>query len=229
MSYLFPDGSSTELGVLQVGANINVDSSSIISIPQSVATTASVTFNTILASGNLIVGDSVSITGNLTTGGNINANKLFDAGNRVVSSVTPIAGTGISVTGLTAGGPTVGFTINNTGVTSIVAGNNINISSATGVVTISATGAGIDSTIGVSANYTAGATDEYIGVTANPTVVTLPAGVIGKVYTIKNESTSGTTSVTGTGGEKLDNSTTKNLNSYASITVIFRAGKWNII
>ena len=47
MSYLFPLGSTTEQGVVEVGSNISVDVNAIISIPQSVATSASVTFDTI--------------------------------------------------------------------------------------------------------------------------------------------------------------------------------------
>lgn len=50
MSYLFPNGSNTELGVLQVGSNIDVDANSIISILQSVPAAASITFDNIIDS-----------------------------------------------------------------------------------------------------------------------------------------------------------------------------------
>jgi hypothetical protein len=174
MSYLFPLGTATDIGQLQVGSNIDVDANSVISIPQSVATTSDLTFK------------SVNATSSLSVNG------------------TPV-------------------------VYKLIAGDNITLSAASGIVTISATGEGILKTVGVIANYTALATDEYIGVTVNPTIVTLPLGVTGKEYTIKNEATSGNTTVKGTGLEKLDGSSSKNLSSYASLTVVFRNGVWNII
>lgn len=174
MSYLFPLGTSTELGQLQVGSNIDVDANSVISIPQSVATTADLTFKSVNAT------------------------------------------TSLSVAGIPV-------------VYKLLAGDNISLSAASGIVTISATGEGIVKTTGTALAYTALATDEYIGVTVNPTVVTLPAGITGKMYTIKNEATSGNTTVKGTGLEKLDGSSSKNLSSYASLSVVFRNGIWNII
>lgn len=246
MSFLFPNGSTTELGVLQVGSNIDVDANSIISIPQSVATTANVTFNSItdstLTDGRITFAgpaglltddgdltydagtDTLSVV-NVSVSGTLELN-----GDSVVTSVTPTAGTGISLTSVTTSGPAAAFTINNTGVTSIIAGTNITISPGTGVgaVTINAASEGILQTVGTATNYTALATDEYIGVTTNPTTVTLPTGIVGKTYIIKNE-TSGTTTVTGTLGQLLDATTTKSLGANASISVVFRAGAWRII
>jgi len=206
MSYLFPQGDAAGLGVLQVGSNINVDANSVISIPQSVATIATVTFDTINATTALKLG-----------------------GNSVVTTVTPTAGSGISITSLTTGGPASAFTINNTGVTSLIAGTNVTLSSATGAVTISVAEPGIETTVGVAASYTALATDGYIGVTTAPATITLPAGVTGKVYTIKNEASSGSVTLSGTASEKIDGSSNKTINSNASVTVIFRATQWRII
>lgn len=244
MSYLFPDGSTTELGVLQVGANIDVDANSVISIPQSVATTADVTFGNItdsaLTEGRVtfagldgLLTDDGDLTYDSTTNTlsvvNVSVSGSLELnGDSVVTSVTPTAGTGIGLSGVTTSGPAAAFTIENTGVTSIIAGTNITISGATGDVTINAASEGILQTVGTAINYAALATDEYIGVTVNPTTVTLPTGVVGKTYIIKNE-TSGTTTVTGTGGELLDNTATKSLSSRASISVVFRAGAWRII
>lgn len=205
MSYLFPDATTAELGVVQVGANIDVDVNSVISIPQSVATTATVTFGT------------VNVTNTLTLNGA-----------SVITSVTPTAGPGISITNLVSTGTATSFTVNNTGVTSIVAGTNISINTSTGAVTINSLAEGIFQTIGTGTDYTATATDEYIGVTANPTTVTLPTGVTGKTYIVKNETT-GNTTVTGTGGQLLDNTLTKSLGTRASISLVFRAGAWRII
>jgi len=244
MSYLFPLGTTTELGSVQVGTNIDVDANSVISIPQSVATTADVTFNNVtdssLTAGRVTFAGTAGL---LTDDGDLLYDTTTDTltalnidvigslelnGNSVVTSVTPTAGPGISLTSVTTSGPAAAFTVNNTGVTSIIAGTNISISSATGAVTISAASEGILQTVGTAANYAALATDEYIGVTANPTTVTLPTGIVGKTYIIKNEA-SGTTTVTGTGGELLDTTVTKNLSARASISVVFRAGAWRII
>lgn len=246
MSFLFPNGSTTELGVLQVGSNIDVDGDSVISIPQSVATTASVTFGNVtdsaLTAGRITFAGTAGL---LTDDGDLTYDPTTDTlsvvnvsvsgtlelnGDSVVTSVTPTAGPGISLTAVTTSGPAAAFTINNTGVTSIIAGTNITISPGTGVgdVTISASSEGILQTVGTAVNYTALATDEYIGVTTNPTTVTLPTGIVGKTYIIKNETT-GTTTVTGTLGQLLDTTATKSLGTNASISVVFRAGAWRII
>jgi len=258
MSYLFPNASATDLGVVQVGSNINVDANSVISIEQSVANTANIKFGNVtdsaLTAGRITfagAGGLLTDSGNLTfnTGTNtlsvtnitvvnnaniVNANvsgNLTLNGNSVVTSIIPTAGNGISITSLVSGGPNASFTVNNTGVNKITAGNNITISPAggTGNVTINSTSDGIFQTVGTAVAYTATATDEYIGVTANPTIVTLPTGVVGKTYIIKNEGAGGTTTITGTLGQLLDSSLTKNLGNNASLTVIFRAGAWRII
>jgi hypothetical protein len=246
MSYLFPDATATQLGVVQVGSNIDVDANSVISIPQSVATSASVTFAnvtdsaltatrvTFAGTAGILTDDgdlTYNSTSNTLTAVNVSVSgALTLSGNSVVTSVTPTAGTGISLTSVTTSGPAAAFTVNNTGVTKIVAGTNISISPAggTGDVTINAASEGILQTVGTAVAYTATATDEYIGVTANPTIVTLPTGIVGKTYIIKNETT-GSTTVTGTLGQLLDGSLTKVLGANASITVVFRAGAWRII
>jgi hypothetical protein len=213
MSYLFPEGSTTERGVVEVGSNINV-LDGVISIPQSVDPTADITFV------------------NVTANGDISAAKLFDDSNRVVTSVTPSAGDGISLTAVTASGPATSFTVNNTGVLSLTAGTGITLSDSTGNITVSATGADFLNTVGVTANYTATATDEYIGVNSTSLVtVTLPVGVDGRQYIIKEERGSGTgkVNVQGSNSEKIDNSPFKQLTANASLTVVFRAGQWRII
>lgn len=225
MSYLFPEGSTTERGVVGVGSNINV-LDGVISIPQSVATTADVTFNDININGDVnIAGDTLSL-------GSISAGNIFDNSNRVVTSVTPSAGFGIGLTSITTAGPSTSFTVNNTGVLSLTAGTGITLSGSTGNITVSATGADFLNTIGVTNNYTATTTDEYIGVDSTSLVtVTLPAGVTGRQYIIKEERGSGTgkVNVQGTGSEKIDGSSFKQLSANASLTVVFRAGQWRII
>jgi hypothetical protein len=225
MSYLFPEGSTTERGVVEVGSNIDV-LDGVISIPQSVATTANITFNDIIANGDInISGDTLSL-------GNISAAQLFDNSKRVITTVTPTAGAGISVNSLTGTGPSTSFTVNNTGVLSLTAGQGITLSGSTGNITVSTTGADFLNTIGVTTNYTVTATDEYIGVDSTSLVtVTLPVGVNGRQYIIKEEHGSGTgkVNVQGSNSEKIDGSAFKQLTALASLTVVFRAGQWRIV
>jgi hypothetical protein len=231
MSYLFPEGSTTERGVVEVGSNIDV-LDGVISIPQSVATTANITFNDVNADGDLNVAGIIESIGNITTIGNVYGAELFDSTKRVITTVTPTAGSGISVTSLTGTGPTASFTVNNTGVLSLTAGTGITLSGSTGNITVSATAADILNTVGVTSNYTATASDEYIGVDSTSLVtVTLPVGVTGRQYIIKEEHGSGTgkVNVQGSNSEKIDGSAFKQLTSLASITVVFRAGQWRVI
>ena len=67
---------------------------------------------------------------------NIYASAIHDNGSRVVSSVTPSAGTGISITSVTSSGPSVSFTVNNTGVTSLQGTTYIGVSASSGSVTL---------------------------------------------------------------------------------------------
>jgi hypothetical protein len=76
-------------------------------------------------------------------------------------------------------------------------------------------------------NYTAIATDYYIGATAKNITITLPLGVVGKVYVVKNQS-EGNIKVKGT-GQNLDNSGDKTLGSESSIIVVFDGARWNIV
>ena len=231
MSYLFPEGSTTERGVVEVGSNIDV-LDGIISIPQSVATTANITFNDVNADGSLNVASFIESLGNITTVANAYAAEMYDNSKRVITEITPTAGNGISITALDSVGPSTSFTVNNTGVLSLIAGSGITLSGSTGNITVSATGADILNTVGVTANYTATATDEYIGVDSTSLVtVTLPVGITGRQYTIKEEHGSGTgkVNVQGSSNEKIDGSAFKQLAANASLTVVFRAAQWRII
>jgi len=68
------------------------------------------------------------------------APSLYDNNLRVITDVTPSAGTGISIGSLVATGPTASFSITNTGVTSLTAGQGITLSGSTGSVTVNNTG-----------------------------------------------------------------------------------------
>lgn len=76
-------------------------------------------------------------------------------------------------------------------------------------------------------NYTALATDYYIGATKKDITITLPLGIVGKVYIIKNQ-IQGNVKVKGT-GQDLDSSGDKTLGSEASLFVVFDGTRWNII
>lgn len=303
MSYLFPEGSTAEKGVVEVGSNITV-LNGIISIPQSVATTATPTFASVTATTALtspaitdsgltagrvtfagtagLLSDSANLTfsvdtlttpkatistsltspaitdsgltaGRITfagTGGLLSddsdltynattntlslpniavSSALTLNGASVVTSVTPTAGNGIALSSVTTSGPAAAFTVANTGVLSLIAGTGITVSGATGNVTVSATGSTIINTKGVSANYTLLATDDYVGATVGSITLTLPAGVLGQSYILKNEGGSGAVTLACTGADTIDGATTKNMNSNASITVVYRAGAWRII
>ncbi len=203
MAYLAQPTSKTEYGVVTVGDFIDV-LDGIISLEQDVSPDASVSFNQVTIDGNV-----------------------------VVTSVTPSSGDGIQLTDVISTGNDTSFTISNTGVLSLTAGTGITLSGSTGNITVSSSGADLISTIGVTGSYTATATDEYIGVySAAAVTITLPIGVTGRVYIIKDEygQGSGKITVQPSGIEKIDNA-----NNYIisvpnqSVSVVFRGGQWRII
>lgn len=251
MSYLSPATSTTDFGVVQIGDFITV-TDGVISLAQDLSPTADITFNNISSTG------SIGVTGNIVSLGSVSGATVLDNGNRVVTSVTPTAGTAISITSLTSSGPAASFTINNTGVTSAIAGTGISVSSATGAVTITNTGvlsltagSGISLTattgnitissfgadlinvIGVTSNYTATSTDEYIGVNSSQDVtITLPTAVDGRVYIIKDERGpgSGDIKIQPQSSEKIDNRSSYTIRiDYQSVQVVYRAGNWWIM
>lgn len=95
---------------------------------------------------------------------------------------------------------------------------------------LSATG-GSSSFINVTltnVDYTATASDYYIGATKKEIDITLPLGITGKVYVIKNQAT-GNIKVKCSGGQTLDTSSSKTLGSESSIIVVFDGSRWNVI
>lgn len=254
MSYLSGPTSKTDYGVVLIGDYINVDSNGIVSLSQDLSPNASVTFANItdsaLTDGRITFsGPSGLLTddGDFTYDANTNTISVINAnmtnasvsgsltlnGNSVVTSVTPTAGNGIAISDLVSSGPNVSFNVRNTGVLSLIAGSGITISNATGNITISSSGADFINTTGVTVDYTATATDEYIGVDSTSLVViTLPTGIDGRVYTIKDEHGAGfgKINVVGTGGELIDNVSPYVISiPRASISVVFRAGGWRIM
>lgn len=203
MAYLAQPTSKTDYGVVTVGEYINV-LDGIISLEQDVSPTASVSFN------------QVTVDGEVT-----------------VTSVTPSSGDGIELTDVISTGNETSFTISNTGVLSLTAGDGITLSNSTGNITVSSSGADLISTIGVTDSYTATADDEYIGVfSETPVTITLPTGVTGRVYIIKDEygQGSGKITVQPSGTEQIDNKNTYVISvPNQSVSVVFRGGQWRII
>jgi hypothetical protein len=118
-------------------------------------------------------------------------------------------------------------------VPELIAGDGITIDSTADFITISATGADLLSVYGTNTNYTATVDDEYIGVSSSSAVtITLPVGVVGRVYTIKDEYGQGGGKITvqPQSGENIDGKTSYVISvPYQSINVVFRAGSWWII
>jgi hypothetical protein len=214
MSYLSQPTSTTDYGVVLVGDFINV-TDGIISLEQDLSPNADVTFNNVSATNG-------SFSSNLTA-----------AGNLVVTSVTPSNGAGISLSNVVSNGYAASFTVTNTGVLSLIAGSGISLTANTGNITISSFGADLINVLGVTGNYTATLTDEYIGVfSANAVTITLPAGVNGRVYYIKDEYGQGSGKITIQPqiGEKIDGKNTYIISvPNQSVNVVSRAGNWYII
>jgi hypothetical protein len=203
MAYLAQPTTKTEYGVVTVGDFISV-LDGIISLEQDVSPDADVSFNQVTVDGKV-----------------------------AVTSVTPSSGNGIELTDVVSTGNETSFKVSNTGVLSLIAGDGVSISGSTGNITISASGADLIATIGVTGSYTATANDEYIGVySAAAVTISLPVGVTGRVYTIKDEFGQGSGKITikPFGTEKIDNATSYIISvPNQSVSVVFRGGQWRII
>lgn len=208
MSYLSEASTTSSYGVVQVGNNINVVDG-IVSIPQSVSTTSNIIFNSVQSA------------------------ELYDSGNRVITNVNPSAGVGIVLSSVVSTGTNASFTITNIGVLSLAAGSGISITTSTGNITISSFGADLINVYGTSTSYTATITDEYIGVSSAAAVtITLPTGVDGRVYTIKDEygQGSGKITVQPQSGILIDKKTNYIISvPNQSISIVYRASGWWII
>jgi len=208
MSYLSQPSSTTDYGLVVVGSHINVNDG-IISLDQDLSPIANVSFNSV---------DAAEITVD---------------GSNVVTSVTPSAGDGIQISSLNSTGYDVTFTVINTGVLSLTAGPGISLSNSTGNITVSSIGADLIAVKGVTSSYTATLNDEYIGVySANAVTITLPIGVDGRVYIIKDEygRDGGKITVQPQPSESIDNKKNYVISvANQSVQVVFRAGQWRII
>jgi hypothetical protein len=90
-----------------------------------------------ISKGSLVASASTYNLGSLTVPWNtLYANTVYDNSNRVITTVTPTSGLGISVTNTQTIGPAASFTINNTGVLSLTAGTDTAVSVSAGDVTV---------------------------------------------------------------------------------------------
>jgi len=77
-------------------------------------------------------------------------------------------------------------------------------------------------------DYTVSAIDQYVCATVSNTTLTLPTGILGRVYYLKNQS-AGSVTVQGTGGQLVEGSASKTLNTNAAITCVFDGTIWKIL
>ena len=154
-------------------------------------------------------------------------------GLEVVTSVTPSAGAGISITNLNSFGSYVSWDVSNTGVLSVTAGPGISVSASTGNIIISSSGADLIAVRGTTVSTTLTAADEYLGVnSATAVTVTLPVGVPGRVYTVKDEFGQGSGKITiqPQTGQLVDGKANYVISvPYQSVSAVFRATGWWLI
>ena len=79
-----------------------------------------------------------------------------------------------------------------------------------------------------SISYSVTAADSYVGATDKNITITLPLGLVGRVYYIKNQS-SGNIRVQGSGSETIDGSAFQTLGSNSGFMVVFDGSRWNIL
>jgi hypothetical protein len=79
---------------------------------------------------------ALQVYGGVGIGGSVYAGNIFDNNWRVVTSVRPTAGQGISIEALVSNGTATSFAVVNTGVSMLFAGTDTAISSNTGTVTV---------------------------------------------------------------------------------------------
>jgi hypothetical protein len=204
-----------------------------LSTPQPIDVTSSVTFANITDSaltqnGHIYPGVAGLLT---STAAATNGQLLIGSTGNPPVSATLSSSTGISITN-GAGS----ITVNNTGVTSVVAGTNINVSAATGAVTISTVGQYNTQSVTAS-SYAVATTDTYIGVNFAGTVsIALPSGstlVQGKFMIIKDESGAASTNnitLNANGADRIDGQASVILAiNYGSLTLLWNTNHWSII
>ena len=98
----------------------------------------------------------------------------------------------------------------------------------TGILSATNDGSSLLNVSLVSANYTATIDNYYIGAIKNGITITLPLGVSGKVFIVKNQ-VNGSVKVQGSGGELFDGASFKTLGTDASLIAVFDGFRWNLV
>ena len=144
--------------------------------------------------GNLVPSGSQTLGASGNAWNAIYGTAVYDNNNRVVTSVTPTAGTGISITGLTSGGPNASFTVTNTGVTSLAGSTFLAVSGSTGAVTLTNLGVyqvnGSTGSVNILSGTAIGITTASGSVTINNFGVT---AAVGSTYLAVSQSTGSVT------------------------------------
>jgi hypothetical protein len=109
-------------------------------VTDDIISTTNTTPSTNTQTGALVVAGGVGIGGTLTgktiNADRVNAGEVFDNFNRVLTRVTPHAGTGISISTPAYTSADISFTVTNIGVLSVTAGTDTAVSTSTGNITI---------------------------------------------------------------------------------------------
>ena len=114
-----------------------------------------------------------------------------------------------------------------TGLGVVQVGSGLSITPS-GVLSAIPNGGGVVNVKLTNVDYTAIAADYYIGATKKDITITLPLGILGKIYVIKNQ-VSGNIEVKGSGGQKIDTASSKTLGTDDSLEVVFDGTRWNVI
>jgi hypothetical protein len=98
----------------------------------------------------------------------------------------------------------------------------------TGILSATNSGSDFVNVTLTSVNYSVTDIDSYVGATSNNITITLPAGILGRVYYVKNQS-GGNIKVQGSGGQTIDGVAFQTLGSNSGFMVVFDGTRWNIL
>lgn len=143
-------GALVVLGGVGIGGQATIDTALITSTLRGSPAAVAIFENT--TASNTVTDGAVVIYGGLGVGKQVRAAEVYDDGHRVVTSVNPTAGPGITITDEVGVGTATSFTINNAGVIAAVGTQYLGVSTATGIVTFTNLGvqtitAGTDTTV----------------------------------------------------------------------------------
>lgn len=109
----------------------------------------------------------------------------------------------------------------------VQAGSGLSITPS-GVLSATNTGSDFVNVTLTGVSYSITADDYYVGATTNNITLTLPAGILGRVYYVKNQAP-GNVKVQCTGSETIDGSSFKLLGTDAGFILVFDGSRWNIL